>query len=463
MLKTLTRRFQNLAPQYTSGRRSFVIPSGAGSAGMASSLSAYKQNGLVFQIVSRHAAATAEATWQLYRKGSDEPVSDSHPAAALWRKPNAHMDQSEFIEMSAQHFILAGECVWNVARNGLSTMPLELWPVRPDHVEPVPHPTLFIEGWAYRNPDGQWVPWRVDQVIQTKQPDPENPYRGYGAIAAAIQDLYGERAASEYNNAFFRNDASAGDIIRFPDRITDEQFDEFVARWNEQHQGVANSNKIGIIEMAEYQFRPHSLRDMQFEELRKLNREFIREAHGYPKAMLGSTEDVNKAAALAGALIFKDRIVRPTLERLRTSLNTKLLPMFGTMAADMEFRYETPDIADEELALAQENAKYAHLGELIRGGFDPAESLAMLGLKPVKHLGLPPVTVQPDYLINPPDAPQSQQASPRRASDPAAKAIWERAQQMREERPSMTWEAISGFLGVSERTLRRYQAEFRAD
>jgi len=35
------------------------------------------------------------------------------------------------------------------------------------------------------------------------------------------------------------------------------------------------------------------------------------------------------------------------------------------------------------------------LGALIRAGFDPAESLAAVGLPPIKHLGIPPITVQP--------------------------------------------------------------------
>lgn len=38
--------------------------------------------------------------------------------------------------------------------------------------------------------------------------------------------------------------------------------------------------------------------------------------------------------------------------------------------------------------------KVTHLGELIKAGFDPADALRTLGLDPIKHIGLPPVTVQ---------------------------------------------------------------------
>lgn len=38
--------------------------------------------------------------------------------------------------------------------------------------------------------------------------------------------------------------------------------------------------------------------------------------------------------------------------------------------------------------------KVSQAVELVKGGFDPADTLAKLGLPPIKHLGLPPVTVQ---------------------------------------------------------------------
>lgn len=38
--------------------------------------------------------------------------------------------------------------------------------------------------------------------------------------------------------------------------------------------------------------------------------------------------------------------------------------------------------------------KIEHLGGLIKAGFDPMDALRVLGLPPIKHLGLPPITVQ---------------------------------------------------------------------
>jgi hypothetical protein len=38
--------------------------------------------------------------------------------------------------------------------------------------------------------------------------------------------------------------------------------------------------------------------------------------------------------------------------------------------------------------------RYEQVGSLVRAGYDPDESLAAVGLPPIKHLGLPPVTVQ---------------------------------------------------------------------
>lgn len=43
-----------------------------------------------------------------------------------------------------------------------------------------------------------------------------------------------------------------------------------------------------------------------------------------------------------------------------------------------------------------QDPRYEQVGSLVRAGFDPAESLAAVGLPPIKHIGLPPVTVQSD-------------------------------------------------------------------
>jgi HK97 family phage portal protein len=424
---------------------------------------AYAEVGILFAIVSRIAEAVAEADWGLYRKGGDEPVTD-HPVARLWENPNVFMDQDEFIETAQQHFELAGETDWKVGRSttGLSKMPMELWPVRPDRIEPVPHPDKFIEGWVYRAPGSRVAePWRNDEVIQMKRPNPLDPYRGLSPVAAAMVDVYGEQAAASYNTMFFRNSAEPGGIVRFPERLDDEAFDEFVDRWRAQHQGVNNAHRVAVLEGAEWIERKYTMRDMQFEELRKLNRELIRQAFGFPKSMLGDTEDVNKAAAIAGEYVFVRWMVRPRLNRIQATLNSQLLPLFGeAVAKQYEFRFTTPVPADKELEILELDSQADRAKTLVDAGFDPAAVLEWVGIPAMAFQERASAPEPPEGSTVPPTAPAARRGRRTTADDPGALAVWEQAQEYRRERPEASIEVIAGLTGVSERTLRRYQGVF---
>ena len=41
----------------------------------------------------------------------------------------------------------------------------------------------------YTGPDGEKVPLQVDEVIQEKLPDPLDPFRGAGPVAAVLANI----------------------------------------------------------------------------------------------------------------------------------------------------------------------------------------------------------------------------------------------------------------------------------
>jgi HK97 family phage portal protein len=470
----LVRTFDNRIPPYTDRRANSPLQDNTG-IGMPTAerqMRAYMQIGIVFAIVSRISEAVAEADWGLYRTGSapdSDPVTD-HPAAQLWENPGIDvetkqviLDQDEFIEAAQQHFELAGETDWYVGRARGFNMPVEMWPIRPDRIEPVPDQNKFIAGWLYRPPSGREViPWKRDEVIQMKRPNPLDPYRGLGPLAAAMIDVFGEQAASEYNAAFFRNSAEPGGIIRFPERLDDDRYEEFVDRWRQQHRGVQNAHRVAILEGAEWQERKYTMREMQFPELRKLNHEFIRQAFGFPKSMLGDTEDVNKAAAIAGEYVFVRWIVRPRLNRLQATLNSQLLPMFGRFGEGFEFRFKTPVPADKELEIQELDSIAARAKTLVDAGYDPADVAKYVGL-PAMAFEKPASTLPPVGGGDEPSEPApARRGRPSTADDPEARATWQEAVDYMVEHPSASFGAVAGLVGVSERTLRRYRDTFEA-
>jgi len=350
----------------------------------------------LFAIVDRTSNATALVDWKLYRKaksGRDEDRTEvtSHAALDLWRKPNGFMPRQEFVESSTQHYDLTGESWWVIGRNPASTLPLELWPVRPDRMTPVPDRERFLKGYIYTSPDGEQVPLELDQVIQLRRPNPLDPYRGLSPVLSILPDLDTSRYAAEWSRAFFMNSAQPGGILQFDQRLSDQQFNELRDRWAEQHKGVANAHRVAILEQGKWIDRTISQRDMQFVELRGATADRVREAYGISKSAIGDFEDINRASALAAKAWFAEQQTIPRLERIKAALNHELLPMFGATSQGLEFDYENPVPPDAETEAKQLTARAKAAAVLVQSGFEAAGTLSAVGL--------------PDIAFTPPAAP----------------------------------------------------------
>lgn len=350
--------------------------------------------GTLFAIVDRTSNATALVDWKLWRKaksGRKEERTEvtSHAALDLWNKPNPFMPRQEFVESSTQHYDLTGETEWVIARRPGVKIPLEMWPVRPDRMTPVPDRDTFMRGWVYTSPDGEQIPLGLDEVIQLRRPNPLDPYRGLSPVLSILPDLDTSRYASEWSRAFFINSAQPGGIIEVPSALSDDQFDELRDRWNEQHRGVGNAHKVAILEHGKWVDRTISQRDMQFVELRGATADRIREAYGISKTAIGDFEDINRASALAAKSWFAEQQTVPRLERIKAALNFELLPMYGPAGEGLEFDYEPPTPPDPEIEAQQLTARANAAAALVTAGFEAAGTLSAVGLPDIAYVGKP--------------------------------------------------------------------------
>lgn len=383
----------------------------------------YGEVSTLFGIVSRLAESTSDVCWHLYRKNTDgrrvyrevetRTEVTKHAALTLWRNPNPLMDTVEFVETVTQHYDTAGEW-WAVAYfhpQLRSAGPLELWPMRPDRVKIVTDPHDVLVGYIYVGPDGEQVPLPKDDVIHVRRPNPMDIYRGLGPVQALSIKLDANRLASEYNRNFFLNSAEPGGVIEIEDRLDDDEFRELVARWREQHQGVANAHRVAILEQGKWVERKFSMKDMAFPELAELSREDIREAFGYPKGMTGATEDVNKAVADANERMFGRYLLRPRLGKIRSALNNQLLPMFGKeTTTGLEFDFEDPVPEDREADSTDRITKAQSLKLFVEAGADWDDSLEVLGLPQMKQdqMKLQMAREAHEFAMRPPEPRESQ-------------------------------------------------------
>jgi HK97 family phage portal protein len=357
----------------------------------------------IIQLLSTGAQATG--SWKMFAKTADGRVRYSshdkgsdqrpevlrHAALDLWNRPNPFMTGEMFREIGWQYMELVGEWYWVLNRGPDGTgIPIEMWPVRPDRMEPVPHPKNFLSGWVYTGPNGEMVPLLASEVIQLRYPNPMDPYRGMSAVQSLLADIDSAKYTAEWSRNFFLNSATPGGVVTFAKRLSDPEFTEFTTRWREQHQGVARGHRVGVLEQgATWTPNTYTMHDMQFVELRNLSREVIREAYRIHQAMLGNSTDVNRANAQTAQEVHVAWHEIPRLKRQRTVLNNMFLPMYGSTAHNREFDFDDPSPTSANDANDELTTKSKALALLVDAGFHPEDACEVVGLPNMRYVGPP--------------------------------------------------------------------------
>lgn len=441
--------------------RGHIFDIGAGRANRDTFIKAYGRSGTVYSIVSLLAEAAATPEWHLYKKqkrdgrvryttgdrGSDQRTEVlSHAAMKLINCPNDFDSRFEFFEGSNQHEELTGETYWVVSRE-VFNMPSALWYVRPSRMEPVPSPDDYLVGWIYTGPNGEQIPLRLNEVIQERRPDPDDPFRGAGPVASILPNIEQQRYATEYQRNLFIAGADPGGIIEVPNTLTENEFDELVDRWRETHQGVARAGRVGILENgSKWIPSANSNKDMEYAELRLANRDEIREAWRIHKSMLGGTDNVNRANAQTAEEVFVAWQTIPRLNRRRCTLNYKLLPMFGDDT--VEFDYEDPSPRNREEDYEELGAKAKAAAALVDAGYDPEDVAEVVGLPSMAFVGVTGRDVSasgPESARTGPEPVDRERIQIRNKRDTAAKVI----EQLAEDYPpeSMGWVHHATWMG----------------
>lgn len=393
--RSVVARFLARGPKYaprTSGGTSMLAGVRAGN---VADIEAMRATGTLFAVIDVLAENTAQVDWRLFRVQKDRrrvygPGDDNrteivrHQALVVWDNPNPLMDRMGLVERTQQCMDLAGEAFWLVEKTSMGSIPIGLWPIRPDRMVEVISDDGLV-GWTYRSPDGVLVPFTLDEIIHLNKPDPMNVYRGISPVQALATDLESVVAAGQYNRNFFRSSAAPSGVIQVEGSLTDTEFDRVAAQWGERHKGVRNAHKVGVLENGmTWVDTTIKMRDMQFAELRNLSRELIREAYRVHEHMLGLSGDVNRANAVAADATFAKRQLAPRLERIKGALNSRFLPMFGATGTGIEFCFDNPVPPDAETENAERTSKVTAAVALVGAGFKAEGVLKAMGLPPME-------------------------------------------------------------------------------
>jgi HK97 family phage portal protein len=267
------------------------------------------------------------------------------------------------------------------------------------------------------------------------------------ARVTKLKDALGVATALQsYAARFFGQGATTQGVIEFPGALTAEQAKNLVDGFDARHRGWRKSHKTGVLSGGA-QYKPTSVPNdqAQFLDSRRFAVEEMARAFNIPLHMMGIPGTASYASVEQNNLQFISHTLRPILEKIEWSYS-KLLPTpaafikfnfnallrgdlqsrmtsysIGTQAGVMsvndvrrledlspvadgdQYRVPLANIALTQTAIVEEEKRVAMAQKLIQVGFDPAETLASLGLPEIMHTGVPSTQLQPVAQIDPAD------------------------------------------------------------
>ena len=271
--------------------------------------------------------------------------------------------------------------------------------------------------------------------------------RGISRIEEAKQTLGLATALEEFSARFFGQGSVTSGIIETPASLTAEQALELKTAFESTHKGLSKSNRVGVLggggKFVKTGVDPN---EAQMLESRQFAVEEVARLFRVPLHLLqvSTPGAMSYASVEQNAIQFAQYTLRPYLTKIETAYST-LLPggaflrfnMDALMRGDLTSRFaaystgqqsgflsvndihrledmQPADGGDEyRVPLANVNLAAANIVEtekktmmaarLINAGFEPAETLKMLGLPPILHTGIPTVLLQGVAQIAPED------------------------------------------------------------
>src|SRR3990167_6182990 len=285
--------------------------------------------GYVWTCVGAIAGEVGKIQFKIVKDNSrgDEVEIDNHPFITLLRKPNPFISQFVLFELTQAFIELTGEAFWYFRVGEVSRKPKEIYLLRPELV----------------------------QVMHFKLPNPEDPSRGYGVVAAGQLYIQTEEYASRFTRNFLFNNARPSGILSVP-QMNEDDFKQLKERWRSEYGSVDNAGKVAIVRNSEVTFTQlgTGLEGIALETAKHMSRDDIMAMFRVPKPILGITEDVNRANAESSEYIFAKRVIDPKMYRIADTLETYIDKTYGDPSITV--RYESPVPEDRTSQLSEDTA-----------------------------------------------------------------------------------------------------------
>ncbi len=424
---------------------------------------AYQGNGVVFACMERRRQVFSQAGFQYRRiRGGTPGELFGGPELARLETPWVGGTTGDLLSRIINSSDLAGNAF--VIRNGAGVKVL-----RPDWMtiiagsEREPEQGMAasdatIIGYAYwpggksfgQGPD-VFLPEEIAHFAPS--PDPLAMFRGMSWLTPIVREVMADGAATTHKLKFFENGATPNMVVSMDAEITPEKFSAFVEKMDEEHKGVINAYKtLYVGGGADVKVVGSDLRQLDFKLTQGAGETRIAAAAGVPPILVGLSEGLQAATYSnygQARRAFSDSTIWDLWRIVAGSLETIMPPPAGARlwvdTRGVPFLQE-----DEKDAAEIQRVKSTSISALVTAGYTPdsiIDAVVAEDFTRLVHSGLYSVQLQPPGTEQAPEQPEQLIEIEDARAALVAQGI---------KRPTQA--QVSDHLGISERTLRRWQA-----
>ncbi len=337
-----------------------------------------------------------------------------HPFLELMRNVNDFMNSFTLWELTELYQELCGNAYWYVVEDNLR-VPREIWPIPPQHLRVIPHPTDFISGYhfsLYYLGLRKQQTFREKDVVHFKFPSPTSLYYGRGPLAGVTSAYNMQENINTYENALFVNMGRLEGAFETDEELGDHEFERLKEEIKQMFAGVKNVGKSPLLEKGvtykQYGYPP---KDLAFLKGREKIKEEICNAYGQSLGMYD--KNATRSNSEMAEYTFQKGAIRPRLLRLEQKINEKLIPRYGEPSIFAAYDDNVPENRETRLKEIESHLKsmYSTVNqEREHDNLDPQKDygdvpfvpagVVELGKEPPVPAGPPPKPITEEEVVD---------------------------------------------------------------
>lgn len=248
----------------------------------------------------------------------------------LLYQPTPYFNENIFKQIIVSQFLVYGNVFILKDARDSQRRPTRLIPIPKPCIMPLLDKYGYPYAYSINTISGSFIAPKED-IIHVYEGNAYNLFWGQSRLLRCKLDNDTMDAAKVFNLAFFRNGASVGGQIVYPEgaRVTEQEAQEMLRFFNDQNQGSEKAHRTAFFTKGgKYESFKSSHKDMEFAEGQRFAMQQIYSQMGVPPALVGLFEHAPQFNTKEQQKMFYETNVMPLMRLFADAFSEELVPEF---------------------------------------------------------------------------------------------------------------------------------------